>query len=228
MRVVDMRITKDPDVRKSELVEAAETLFREDGYRQTSVSDIVKKVGVAQGTFYYYFKSKDDILDAVIDHYIDSYRQALEWLLAREDMDSCRKIEMVANAALAMHKYDQRLAEFLHAEENLATHQRYMIKSIGTVIPLIAAIVDQGKAAGIFNLRYPRESVEMMVYAFMYLEDAVAVAADDERYRHMIRAAEDILTRVLGVERGRLHLDPSEAGNVLQLIRSHGSWCPGA
>ena len=51
----------------------------------------------------------------------------------------------------------------------------------------------------------------MMVYAFMYLEDAVALSDDDERYRQMIQAAEDILTRVLGVERGRLHLDPSEA-----------------
>jgi AcrR family transcriptional regulator len=218
-----MRITKDREVRKSELIEAAETLFREEGYRQTSVSDIVKKVGVAQGTFYYYFQSKDDILNAVVDHYIDIYRRSLEWLLARDDMDPCRKIEIVANTALAMHKYDPRLAEFLHAEENLATHQRYMMKSISVVIPLITAIVGQGKEAGIFDLRYPRESVEMLVYAFMYLEDAVALSEDDERYRDMIQAAEDILTRVLGVEPGRLRLDPSEASNLLRLIHSHGA-----
>jgi AcrR family transcriptional regulator len=218
-----MRVTKDREVRKSELIEAAEALFREGGYRQTSVSDIVKKVGVAQGTFYYYFPSKDDILDAVVDHYIDIYRRSLERLLARDDMDPCRKIEIVANTVLAMHKYDPRLAEFLHSEENLATHQRYMMKSISEVIPLITAIVGQGKEAGIFDLRYPRESVEMMVYAFMYLEDAVALSEDDERYCDMIRAAEDILTRVLGVEPGRLRLDPSDAGNVLQLIHSHGT-----
>jgi AcrR family transcriptional regulator len=217
-----MRVTKDPVVRKSELIEAAEALFREEGYRQTSVSDIVKKIGVAQGTFYYYFKSKDNILDAVVDHYIDLYRRSLELLLADECTDPCKKIEIIANTALALHKYDPRLAEFLHSEENLATHQRYIMKSIGVVIPQITAIVEQGKAAGIFNVRYPRESVEMMVYAFMYLEDAVAMSGDDERYRHMIQAAEDILTRVLGVENGRLHLDPSEASNVLQLIHSHG------
>jgi AcrR family transcriptional regulator len=217
-----MRVTKDREVRKSELIEAAETLFREGGYRQTSVSDIVKKVGVAQGTFYYYFQSKDDILNAVVDHYIYIYRRSLEWLLARDDMDPCRKIEIVANSALAMHKYDPRLAEFLHAEENLVTRQRYMMKSISEVIPLITAIVGQGKAAGIFDLRYPRESVEMLVYAFMYLEDAVALSEDDERYRDMIQAAEDILTRVLGVEPGRLRLDPSEASNLLKLIHSHG------
>jgi hypothetical protein len=122
-----------------------------------------------------------------------------------------------------LHKFDPHLAEFLHAEETLATHQRYIIKSVSEVIPLITAIVEQGKEAGIFDLRYPRESVEMMVYAFMYLEDAVALSDDDERYSHMIRAAEDILTRVLGVNPGRLRLDPSEASNVLQLIHSHGA-----
>jgi AcrR family transcriptional regulator len=216
-----MRITKDPVVRKGELIEAAELLFREEGYRQTSVSDIVKKVGVAQGTFYYYFQSKDDILDAVVDHYIESYRRALEKLLAREDTDPCRKIEIVANTALALHKFDPHPAEFLHAEENLVTHQRYIMKSVHEVIPLITAIVEQGKAAGIFDMRYPRESVEMMVYAFMYLEDAVALSGDDERYRQMIAAAEDILTRVLGVERGRPHLDPSGAENVLHLMHAH-------
>ena len=221
-----MRVTKDPEVRKGELIEAAETLFREEGYKQTSVSDIVRKVGVAQGTFYYYFASKDEIMDAVVNHYIDSYRRALEILLARDDLDPCRKIEVIANTALAIHRYDPRLAEFLQAEENLATRQRYVLKSIGEVTPLITAVVEQGKAAGIFDVRYPRESVEMMVYAFMYLEGTAAGSGDAGRYRHMIEAAEDILARVLGVERGRFRLDPSKAGNVLPLI--HSPSCPGA
>jgi AcrR family transcriptional regulator len=213
-----MRISKNPEVRKGELITAAESLFRERGYPQTSVNDIVNKVGVAQGTFYYYFKSKDDILNAVVDYYVKSYQRAIEHLLAQEHMDPCQKIEIIANTALALHRYYPRLAEFLHAEENMATHQRYIMKSFEVMIPLVVAIVDQGKEAGIFNVTYPRESVEMLVYAFGYLEDSIAVSGDETRYRRMIEAAEDILTRVLGVERGRLHLDPSGAKNVLQLM----------
>jgi AcrR family transcriptional regulator len=216
-----MRISKDPEIRKFELIEAAEALFREQGYRQTSVNDIVKKVGVAQGTFYYYFESKDVILNAVIDHYIDTYQRSLEKLLSVEDMSPCRKIEIIANTALAMHKYDPNLVEFLHTEENLVTHQRYIMKSFGIVIPLITAIVEQGKEAGIFKLEYPRESVEMLVYAFGYLEDSVALSGEGERYNRMMQAAEDILTRVLGIEKGQLKLDPKEAANILQLIHSH-------
>ena len=56
-----MRISKDPKERKDELMDAAEELFSTVGYNGISVSDIVKKVSVSQGTFYYYFKSKEDM-----------------------------------------------------------------------------------------------------------------------------------------------------------------------
>ena len=59
---------KSPETRKSELLAAAETLFRENGVDRTAVSDIVKKAGVAQGTFYNYYQSKDEIFAAVLEH----------------------------------------------------------------------------------------------------------------------------------------------------------------
>ena len=55
------RIVKAPDVRRSELIACAQRLFYSMGYENTSVSDIVNEVGVAKGTFYYYFKSKQAI-----------------------------------------------------------------------------------------------------------------------------------------------------------------------
>ncbi len=216
-----MRISKDPEVRKSELIEAAETLFREEGFRQTSVSDIVKKIGVAQGTFYYYFKSKEDILEAVVSYYVGGYQRAIERLIADEQIDPARKIEIIANTALSINKFYPRLADFLHSEENLATRQRYIVRYFSVVIPQITAIVEQGKAAGIFKLGYPRESVEMLVYAFGYLEESIGGADDKDHYERMIRAAEEIMTRVLGVEPGRLHLDPSGSDSVLQIVPAH-------
>jgi len=60
------RISKSPDERRSELVAAAQQLFHTKGYERTSVGDIVKAVGVAQGTFYYYFGSKQAILEALV------------------------------------------------------------------------------------------------------------------------------------------------------------------
>ena len=48
------RPQQDPQIRINEILDAAETLFYDHGYHQTMISDIVKKIGAAQGTFYYY------------------------------------------------------------------------------------------------------------------------------------------------------------------------------
>ncbi len=66
-----MRISKSPQERKTEIIEAALELFLENGYEGTSVSMIVSRVGVAQGLFYYYFKSKEDVFQSAMEHYTD-------------------------------------------------------------------------------------------------------------------------------------------------------------
>ena len=61
-----MRIVKEAAERKNEILDAAEELFAARGYEETSTGDILDRVGIARGTLYYHFKSKEDILDALI------------------------------------------------------------------------------------------------------------------------------------------------------------------
>jgi TetR/AcrR family transcriptional repressor of nem operon len=51
---------------REHIVEAADRLFYRQGYEHTSFSDIAGAVGISRGNFYYHFKAKDEILDAVI------------------------------------------------------------------------------------------------------------------------------------------------------------------
>lgn len=51
----DMRIVKDGGERRKELLDTARRLFISKGYEKTSINDILKEVGIAKGTFYYYF-----------------------------------------------------------------------------------------------------------------------------------------------------------------------------
>ena len=69
-----------------QIVEAANRLFYQRGYNQTSFTDIAEAAGIPRGNFYYYFKSKDDILGAVIDARIEHIRATLaEWDSAEPD-----------------------------------------------------------------------------------------------------------------------------------------------
>ena len=62
---------------RTRIIEAADQLFYKRGYNQTSFSDIAEITGIPRGNFYYYFKTKDDILAAVVDARIEHYREAL-------------------------------------------------------------------------------------------------------------------------------------------------------
>ena len=61
------RQVKDYDDRYQEFLDVGERLFYTKGYDQTSIQEIIDAVGVAKGLFYYYFRAKGDLLDAIIE-----------------------------------------------------------------------------------------------------------------------------------------------------------------
>ncbi len=63
---------------RQQIVSAANRLFYEQGYNHTSFSEIAEAAAVPRGNFYYYFKSKDDILNAVVDARLQRLRSTLE------------------------------------------------------------------------------------------------------------------------------------------------------
>lgn len=63
---------------RDHIIDAADQLFYRQGYEQTSFSDIADAVKISRGNFYYHFKTKDDILDAVIQVRLASTRDMLE------------------------------------------------------------------------------------------------------------------------------------------------------
>lgn len=86
--MIKLRITKEPEVRKKEIMNAAKELFIEKGYEKTSVSDIVKKVDVAKGLFYYYFPKKETLLQEIGDEFADEVR--MMWYERRKEPVSLR------------------------------------------------------------------------------------------------------------------------------------------
>ncbi len=62
---------------RTQIVEAADQLFYRQGYEHTSFSDIAEAVHITRGNFYYHFKTKDDILDAVIEERLEKTRNLL-------------------------------------------------------------------------------------------------------------------------------------------------------
>ena len=67
----------EAEQRREEFINAAEKLFKKNGVVETTVNAIVKEVDVAKGLFYYYFKSKNDVIEAISEKYNDSFKKKI-------------------------------------------------------------------------------------------------------------------------------------------------------
>ena len=77
----------DAEQRREEFINAAEKLFKETGVVETTVNAIVKELDVAKGLFYYYFKSKDDVIEAISKKYNDSFKKNINTLTTTDNYD---------------------------------------------------------------------------------------------------------------------------------------------
>lgn len=113
------------------IVEAADQLFYENGYAHTSFAAIADSVHISRGNFYYHFKTKDDILSAVIDLRLANTQKMLDqWELDSEDpVERIRSFInlLVVNQALIMRfgcpvgSLCTELAKLSHASKEQAT-----------------------------------------------------------------------------------------------------------
>jgi AcrR family transcriptional regulator len=141
-----MRISKSPQERKAEIIEAALALFLENGYEGTSVSMIVSRVGVAQGLFYYYFKSKEDIFEAAMEFYTDRLaEEIISDLLSAEPRSVSDRLTRVLIALKNMVQHSEGpLTNGMSARESSDIDMRfsyYMSQNLIEPVTLLLQLV---------------------------------------------------------------------------------------
>ncbi len=146
------------DTRYAELVSAAAATFAERGVQNTLVSDIVKAAGVAQGTFYLYFKTKDDVVLAVVDSIVDRLQASLEAAVAGEGISAVERLRLLCDAlgSLTAVPGTTEIVDFMHAPENRPLHDRLVASLAPKLVDLMAGVIRQGVAEGSFDVPDPR------------------------------------------------------------------------
>ncbi len=194
------RVTKVPEERKQELIDTAERLFLEKGYEQTTVADIVREIEVAQGTFYYYFSSKEEILEAIIEKDITALEEDVRQIMSREDTNAAIKLNAVVNSIIGISTSRREIMDYLHEESNAVMHEKMERHTIERLVPLMTRVVAEGTHAGIFDVQYPTESVEFLLASLVYFFHHPEIFADPTRREKMQSSLETILGRTLAVK----------------------------
>ena len=198
-----MRITKKPEERKKELVDIAEQLFIKNGYEQTAVSDIVKKAKVAQGTFYYYFKTKEEILDLLTDRYIKSNVKGYEKIANEKGLDALEKIINIFQFSSSFRKDRKNLIQYLHEDKNAHLHLKFERKLPVMIAEPLSIIISQGVQEKYFDTAFPLEAAKAFIgVSAMVMQGINNIKPDSEEYTKMLLATIDFLERILGAKSG--------------------------
>ncbi len=199
------RTVKDPETRRSELIDTAEELFLENGYDETAVSEIVRNAGVAQGTFYHYFKSKDDVLSAITDRWIEEIRAGIEDIASGNDSDAIDKILGVFGFFSSLGRSRQRLVEYVHEERNAHLHIKFEKRVPQIIIPPFSRMIEEGVDDGFFDVRYPELaalSIMETAGAISHIHETYRLEDKTEKMKEITDATFDFIERILGAESG--------------------------
>jgi AcrR family transcriptional regulator len=144
----------DRTARRAELTSAAARVFAQRGVANTAVSDIVKEAGVAQGTFYLYFDSKDDAVLAVVEQIGAEMVVAIESAVHASGTTAVEKLMGLRDVLMSFDDDPAAvaLADFIHRPENRALHDRLGESLTPSLVPLVEAIVAQGVSEGAFDV----------------------------------------------------------------------------
>lgn len=138
------------DIRER-IINASWELFKEKGYGDTTINDIIEKAGISKGSFYYYFRSKDDMLNTLADVLDDEYKK----LAVDEDpnMDAFEKLIYINEV---MHTFindniDYRLTAYLYSSQIIRDDASSLLNRNRFYFRYLEQIMEEGRREGVLT-----------------------------------------------------------------------------
>ena len=198
-----MRVIKEHDERKREIIDTAEYLFAKKGYALCSVNDILKEIGIAKGTFYHYFKSKEEVLDAVVYKATTMIAERVSEV-EKQQIPPEDKLLAIFFAMKIKDQMEEGLLEEMHKADNALMHQKSLASIMEVLIPVLTGIVEDGNAQGIFQCQYPEQSMQIFLASAITLLDDGIFEAAPEKQQQILIALVTLLEKMLGMAEGIL------------------------
>ena len=198
-----MRVVKEAEERKNEILDAAEKLFGAKGFDHTSTNDILNEIGIARGTLYYHFKSKEDILDAMIERITRQLIAKATDIVQKKEIPVLQRLTMTIMTLNVNNELGLEVMQQVHKPQNALMHQKMQETLLSGVNPLITGLIEEGIQQDIFRTYYPAEAVEMTMLYSSTAFDSMTVYTEEERQRKIVAFIYN-LEQLLGMEHGSM------------------------
>lgn len=190
-----MRISKNPEARRQEIIEIATGLFTARGISKTSISDIAEAVGVAKGLVYYYFTSKEDLVQCIVKQLAEGVDQALQAILDKPELNFYERISAIIDYYFKAIPANQAIYALTPGDPGVFAMIRDLLS--GAALKHAGKLLQQGIDEKILHILYPEHMLRILING---LGDLYIDGMTDPDI-HVV-----LIEQMLGIEKGKLNL----------------------
>lgn len=196
-----------PDMNKAEkILDALQQLLEEKKLQNISVSEIAEKAGMGKGSIYYYFPSKDAIVDELIKRSYQKPLQTAKSLSEKTEISSFTRMAMIfqacrnSSAAFLKQGFDNNTT----IQDQAFLHQKYLNYLISELKPALTAIISQGIDSGEIHFDYPDALAEVALIVIAVKLDNSLIPSTQEDIENTLKGFVSLLENGTGVPEGTL------------------------
>lgn len=187
--------------RKAEIINTARNLFNTKDYEKTTMQDVMEALDIAKGTIYHYFKSKEDLLEAVIEDIVDRVVGQIQSIMKESKGNALQKMKLLIQAGNVSQE-NKNIVEHLHKSSNYAMHSRLLAATTIKLAPIYAELIEQGCKEGIFKTSAPLECAEFILSGVQFLTDVGIYPWTKQDLNRRIKAFPKLLEQLLQAKPG--------------------------
>lgn len=195
------REVKKPEVRKKEIVKAARQFFLARSYEKTSMQELVESLGIAKGTAYHYFKSKEDLFEAVIMDLVEEDHARKRQLIKKMKGNALDKIRQVLELEPIAAR-NEAIVNTLHHPNNAGMHARLLAATLMKEAAVYSELIDQGCKEGVFHTDTPLECAEFLLAAIQFLTDEGIYPWSSEDILRRVKTFPSLIETLLKAPKG--------------------------
>ncbi|WP_396918043.1 TetR/AcrR family transcriptional regulator [Mycolicibacterium sp.] len=204
--------------RRREILDVALQLMHDKGYAAMTIEDVLGALQISKGALYHYFRSKQALLEGVVDQMGEAATARLQHIADAPDQTALDKLHAYFAASYAWKSENATavatLIRLWHDENNALLRQKLAQGSMHTTAPFLESIIRQGVAEGVFDTDFPHEAAGIITAMGLHLADAFieAIKADGAtgidisgpHARTAVAAYQQAFERILGLPDGSL------------------------
>jgi AcrR family transcriptional regulator len=175
-------------------------LFVEKGYDKTSMQDIVDELGMSKGAIFHHFKSKEDILNAVISRHSDEAEENVHlWISEMDGVSGKRKITTLFEKILSDEHMNLLNDVFVSQAQNPQMVIACMQNNVNVDAPILAGLIKEGIDDGSISVQFPDECAQALMLLLSVWCDTAVFQCDAHELHRRYKFIQNMI-RLLGAD----------------------------